>query len=136
MNWDAISAIAEMLAALGVIATLMFVGIQIRRDHRARMIETSYQRQMGSRDIFLALATVQHLAPIAVKTTDSGLLPPAAHLQQALGLTAEEAVRWNAFWVTMVRQAEGSLGTPILDEERREVERVLVTGLIAGRMSD
>ena len=32
MNWDAIGAIAEMLAALGVIISLIFVGLQVRKS--------------------------------------------------------------------------------------------------------
>ena len=31
MNWDAIGAIAEMLAAFGVIISLIFVGVQVRK---------------------------------------------------------------------------------------------------------
>jgi len=31
MNWDAIGAVAEMLAAIGVIISLVFVGLQVRK---------------------------------------------------------------------------------------------------------
>ncbi len=32
MNWDAVGAIAEVVAVLGVVASLVFVGIQIRQN--------------------------------------------------------------------------------------------------------
>ena len=32
MNWDAIGAIAEVVAAIGVILTLIYVAIQIRQN--------------------------------------------------------------------------------------------------------
>jgi hypothetical protein len=35
MNWDAIGAIAESLGAIGVIATLLYLSVQIRQNTRA-----------------------------------------------------------------------------------------------------
>lgn len=33
MNWDAISAVAELLAAIGVIVSLIFVGLQLKKSN-------------------------------------------------------------------------------------------------------
>jgi uncharacterized protein YoxC len=35
MNWDAIVAISQLIAALGVILSLVFVGLQIKQNTRA-----------------------------------------------------------------------------------------------------
>jgi hypothetical protein len=51
MNWDAIGASAEMLGAVGVIATLVYLALQIRQNsHQLRGAATSavyeYQRSI------------------------------------------------------------------------------------------
>ena len=40
MNWDAIAAIAEGLGALGVIASLLYVAVQVRQNTRASRVES------------------------------------------------------------------------------------------------
>ena len=35
MNWDAVGAVAELLAAAGVIASLIFIGMQVRQNTRS-----------------------------------------------------------------------------------------------------
>lgn len=35
MNWDAVGAVAELLGAVGVIASLIFVGLQVRQNTRS-----------------------------------------------------------------------------------------------------
>ena len=40
MNWDAIGAIAELLAAVGVIISLIFVGLQVRKSNAEARLAT------------------------------------------------------------------------------------------------
>lgn len=40
MNWDAIGAISELLGAIGVIASLIYVGTQVKSSARASRIES------------------------------------------------------------------------------------------------
>ena len=42
MNWDAIGAIAELLGAAGVVATLVYVGRQIRASSKAQKTATQH----------------------------------------------------------------------------------------------
>ena len=42
MNWDALGAIAELLGAIGVIATLLYLGHQIRLSSRAQRAATQH----------------------------------------------------------------------------------------------
>ena len=39
MDWDALGAIAELAGALGVIASLIYLGTQIRHNTRASSVE-------------------------------------------------------------------------------------------------
>ena len=56
MNWEAIGAVGEMLGALGVIATLGYLAVQIRQNTRAVRSNTS-QAITDSRVEFLASVT-------------------------------------------------------------------------------
>ena len=61
MNWDAIVAISQLVAAIGVILSLVFVGLKVRQntaalqcnEHNSTMAEWSVIRMAiaGSRDI-------------------------------------------------------------------------------------
>ena len=50
MNWDAISAVAELLGAIGVIVSLVYLAVQIRRNTRT-------QKRTNLGDIATELAT-------------------------------------------------------------------------------
>ena len=43
MNWDALGAMAELLSALGVIATLLYLGRQIRVSAKAQRTATQHE---------------------------------------------------------------------------------------------
>jgi len=50
MNWDAVGAVAELLGAIGVIVSLVYLAIQIRRN-------TRIQKRTNLGDIATELAT-------------------------------------------------------------------------------
>ncbi len=54
MNWEAIGAIAEAVGAAGVIASLVYLGTQIRSNTRAAKATAYQQTLTGGRDINLA----------------------------------------------------------------------------------
>jgi len=57
MSWEAIGAIAELLGAVGVIASLVYLGTQIRDGQRALRASTYQQFRQGNRvTLNLALA--------------------------------------------------------------------------------
>ena len=47
MNWEAISAIAEAVGTVGIIASLIYVAIQIRQNTRGTRIETFESANRG-----------------------------------------------------------------------------------------
>jgi hypothetical protein len=50
MNWDAIGAVSEMFAALGVVASLLYLAIQIRRSDQTARAESLQALWNGARD--------------------------------------------------------------------------------------
>ncbi len=56
MNWDAVGAIAEAVGAAGVIATLLYLGVQIRANTRSVRASTRQETVHGGRQVNLALA--------------------------------------------------------------------------------
>ena len=55
MNWEAIGAIAEAIGAAGVIASLVYLGSQIRSNTRAAKVTAYQQTITAGRDITLAM---------------------------------------------------------------------------------
>ena len=64
VNWEIIAALAESLSALAVMASLIYVGVQVRGDRQARVAATIQARQEGTRDILLAQATSSELGSL------------------------------------------------------------------------
>ncbi len=61
MNWDAIGAIAELLAAIGVIISLIFVGLQVRKGNaeaRAATMQATTDTELMMLGIITANAEV------------------------------------------------------------------------------
>jgi hypothetical protein len=51
MNWDAISAISELAAAAGVIASLVYLGKQVRQSNKLAQAQTFQERSNASREL-------------------------------------------------------------------------------------
>ena len=70
MNWDAIGAIAELLAALGVIISLIFVGVQVRKSNaeaRAATMQATTDTEMSMIAIFADNAEVWNKVNSAIE---------------------------------------------------------------------
>ena len=67
MNWAAISAVADVFAALAVLATLIYVAIQVRQAKE--QIERAGQRHRAdaARDVLASVSDSPYLAPILAK---------------------------------------------------------------------
>ena len=75
MNWDAIGAIAELMGALGVIASLLFVALQVRQNSKVVAANTFQAISSTSSDAAFRMAENPQLAVIIRKsiTEPSGL---------------------------------------------------------------
>ncbi len=117
MNWDAIGAIAELLGAVGVIASLVYLATQIRHS-REQMSQNTRAMRAGS---------YQHFFDSWGQTVTRGMDNPERERAIRLGmldytnLSEEDAFRFN-FWMNGVGQAFDNAHyqyrVGMLDEER------------------
>ena len=56
MNWEAVGAIGEVVGALGVIATLLYLAIQIRRSTAQARSDSHIKLNEVSRNLTLKIA--------------------------------------------------------------------------------
>ena len=67
MNWEAIGSIAEILGALGVIASLLYLSVQVRQSTQATRLAMSHSVASAVRhwnQPLVADATETHRAPL------------------------------------------------------------------------
>ena len=64
MNWEAIATIAEIVGAAGVIASLIYLAIQIRQSTKVARAETTKDLYLASRSAILEIAANEDLAKI------------------------------------------------------------------------
>lgn len=67
MNWEATSAAAEVVGAVGVVASLIYLALQIRGDARARRAATMVEQSGAFRTFLQILATQGEVADIYVR---------------------------------------------------------------------
>jgi hypothetical protein len=66
MNWDAIGAVAELLGALGVIASLVYLATQMRQNARATQASSYQQFEHSLSERAMSQVTVPGLARIVL----------------------------------------------------------------------
>jgi len=96
VNWDALGAIANLLAAMGVIATLIYLAVQIRQNTRAvrsSSVQSLVQSLSATSEAVLAN---DYIIPIMLKA-NAGLET----------LTEEESARLHFLLVMTLRRFEG-----------------------------
>jgi len=64
VNWEAVGTIAETIGAVGVIASLLYLAIQIRQNTKVARAETTKDLYLASRDAILQIASNDALAKI------------------------------------------------------------------------
>ena len=109
MNWDAIGAIGEILGAIAVFMTLVYLAVQIRQNTASVTTATYDSVMAGITDINLVVARDPEVASIVAR----GFLVPDS-------LNAFEAYRfqfilrsWANQWLKMLRLYErGALSPP------------------------
>jgi hypothetical protein len=67
MNWDALGAIAELAGALGVIASLLYLGRQIRASTRASAVESKLASTRNYTDFLGQLVHSPELAELFIR---------------------------------------------------------------------
>lgn len=70
MNWDAIGAIGEIVGAIAVVATLVYLARQIQQNTRVSRAEMTKDLMLASRSAILDLASNDKLAEINFEIRD------------------------------------------------------------------
>ena len=65
MNWEALATIAELVGAGGVIASLIYLAIQIRQSTKVSRAEMTKDLYLASREAIMAIASNDALAKIS-----------------------------------------------------------------------
>jgi hypothetical protein len=75
MNWDALGALAEIIGAVGVIASLLFLALQIRQNSKVVAANTFQSISSTSADVSIRIAENEDLARLLrLALTDSDSL--------------------------------------------------------------
>ncbi len=73
MNWEAIGAIGEMIAALGVITSLVFVGFQLRKNTRVIIdtnVESATERLISVSQLIASDAELARIYAVGMRSFD------------------------------------------------------------------
>lgn len=105
MNWDAISAIGELVGAGVVFMTLGYLAVQVRQARGEVLRTIAHARAETVRDLLMTRATDERLGALYVQATTAIVgTPPAfiSALMERTGLTVAEAAAlyWEqlAWW--------------------------------------
>ena len=67
MNWEAASTIAEIIGAIGVIASLIYLAVQIRQSTKVSRAEMTKDLYLASRTAIMDIASSESLARISAE---------------------------------------------------------------------
>jgi len=84
MNWDAIAAVSDLASAIAVIATLVYLAVQVRDAGRSASLAAAQTNRYARIENFIAQRDSPYFAPIRVK------------LREGKELDADERVRWTS----------------------------------------
>lgn len=120
MNWEAIGAIGEILGAMAVLATLLYLAAQIRQNSRFVQAATYHSTTRARNDFNFAVATTPDLSALLMRAGDKGVTLDAEEQQRF------DAVMWglfNLFEDSFVQRTHG-----LLTRESWELTRWAMAG--------
>lgn len=133
MGWNMVGAIGETLGAIGVIASLLYLAVQVKGDREATKANTIQMQATQGRDLTLALATSEKLTPLLAQVTRAFATtnPELRRLfEDQFGVDDEGAIRLHSFWSTIVSQSEAALRMPMSDSERDHLSKLQSTAFV------
>ena len=119
MNWDAIGAIGEIIGATAVVASLVYLAVQIQSQNRESRMSSMHDISVGYRDNLAAMAEVDASDLFTKAFDDYDSLTRAETLRLIAGVSRNYRVWEEAFllyqsgylekrtWETMLRQFSG-----------------------------
>ena len=97
MNWEAIGAVVEIVGAIAVVLSLLYLAVQTKQSARAMRSLSFHQVRLAMSDTAMPLATDPVLTPII-----SNLC------KEPESLTAEEVMRCEFLLLTIMRRSESA----------------------------
>ena len=67
MNWEAVSAVADLIAAVAILITLVYLALQIRQAKEQITLAGQRHRADAARDVLSSVSDSPYLAPILAK---------------------------------------------------------------------
>ena len=64
MNWDAISAVGEVVGALGVIFSVLYLAVQVRSNTKATRKQNAHDHNVAARELWSLMASTSDIASI------------------------------------------------------------------------
>lgn len=132
MNWDALSAVADLITSVAMIGSLIYIAIQIKRERDATLANTRQLRAAGAREIFLTLATSPHLAA-TIASLPEDLPFGAIALMEKYNMDREQAIRLSTFSFAGFRQSEANWRIAMTDAERDQFASQVAVSLFGHR---
>lgn len=118
MNWDAIGAIAEAIGAVGVIASLLYLAVQVRGNTRASAIESKLQSTRMLHDFIDSLVQDPELNDLFLRgVADLGSLSEADYYRFS-------NMSLKAFWFFSAGYFQFRTGT-LGEDDWHEIRAVL-----------
>ena len=125
MNWELIATVAEVVAAIGVIASLIYVARQVRSSQETAADSNRLARAGGVREVMLANATNDELRNSTMKTY--GFAPYYKEMARVLDVTIDDAARTDYqncyfFWLHW-----GQFASTTDPQDRQELKNIMRT---------
>ncbi len=104
MNWEAIGAVGEILSAVAVLITLVYLAIQIRHARSAQQSEAVRSNRQERREFFTYLRDSPYMPAILAKVkrgeeiTDDEQIRLGSHISALWGLLYSEWVQGRLGW--------------------------------------
>ena len=95
MNWEAVGAIGEIIGAAGVIASLGYLAVQIRRSAASTNLSAFQEVMRSAQDLSSVIAQDGELARLLVSGS-----------QSREELSPDDRLRFHSFWSAMFMNME------------------------------
>jgi hypothetical protein len=106
VNWDAVTAIGQAVGALGVIVSLIYLGLQVRADARARRAQTMLEIERAYSDVMASISHHADLSDILIRAGEDMSSLTNAELYRFLMLQGQV---WRAFEYAFLQYRHGHL---------------------------
>ena len=110
MNWEAIGAVGEIVSALAVVITLVYLAVQVGHARRAQRVEAIRSNRTERRDFFMGVRDSPYIPAIYAKIDRGELLD----VEDETRLMHHNSALWGLIyseWISNQMDLPGPFGT-------------------------